>query len=83
MLCEGGIKERLMAMDLKLVVMLLLVALFGSWVSCCNASVSYDNKAIKINGQRKILISGSIHYPRSTPEVFSLSMCLMGLFDFP
>ncbi|XP_058227609.1 beta-galactosidase [Rhododendron vialii] len=59
-----------MAMDLKLVVMLLLVALFGSWVSCCNASVSYDNKAIKINGQRKILISGSIHYPRSTPEMW-------------
>lgn len=33
------------------------------------ASVAYDHKAIIINGQRRILISGSIHYPRSTPEV--------------
>ncbi|KAG6513400.1 hypothetical protein ZIOFF_023724 [Zingiber officinale] len=31
--------------------------------------VTYDRKAIVINGQRRILISGSIHYPRSTPEV--------------
>ncbi|GJT69107.1 beta-galactosidase [Tanacetum coccineum] len=31
---------------------------------------SYDHKAISINGQRKILISGSIHYPRSTPEMW-------------
>ncbi|XP_065848955.1 beta-galactosidase-like [Euphorbia lathyris] len=34
------------------------------------ASVSYDHKAIIINGQRRILISGSIHYPRSTPEMW-------------
>ncbi|ONK73399.1 uncharacterized protein A4U43_C04F31080 [Asparagus officinalis] len=33
-------------------------------------SVSYDHRAITINGQRKILISGSIHYPRSTPEMW-------------
>lgn len=31
--------------------------------------VSYDGRAIKIDGKRKILISGSIHYPRSTAEV--------------
>ncbi|XAR62546.1 Beta-galactosidase [Bertholletia excelsa] len=43
------------------------------WVcslSPVTASVSYDDKAIIINGQRKILISGSIHYPRSTPEMW-------------
>ncbi|RWV85989.1 hypothetical protein BHE74_00040992 [Ensete ventricosum] len=34
-----------------------------------DASVSYDRKALIINGRRRILISGSIHYPRSTPEV--------------
>ncbi|XP_015969664.1 beta-galactosidase 5 [Arachis duranensis] len=33
-------------------------------------SVTYDKKAIVINGQRRILISGSIHYPRSTPEMW-------------
>ncbi|KAG6522825.1 hypothetical protein ZIOFF_019980 [Zingiber officinale] len=32
--------------------------------------VTYDRKAIVINGQRRILISGSIHYPRSTPEMW-------------
>lgn len=54
-----------------------------SWVLLCivllclcfqliQSNVSYDRKALVINGQRKILFSGSIHYPRSTPEVLSL-----------
>lgn len=34
------------------------------------ASVSYDHRAVIVNGQRRILISGSIHYPRSTPEMW-------------
>ncbi|KAL6984662.1 hypothetical protein U1Q18_049743, partial [Sarracenia purpurea var. burkii] len=47
---------------------LVSVAVF-LWVSSSvTASVSYDDKAFIINGQRRILISGSIHYPRSTPE---------------
>lgn len=33
-------------------------------------SVTYDRKAIIINGQRRILLSGSMHYPRSTPEMW-------------
>ncbi|VFQ93447.1 unnamed protein product [Cuscuta campestris] len=32
--------------------------------------VNYDRKAIVINGRRRLLISGSIHYPRSTPEMW-------------
>ncbi|XP_052196199.1 beta-galactosidase 3 [Diospyros lotus] len=40
----------------------------GSQLIQC--SVTYDKKAIVINGQRRILISGSIHYPRSTPEMW-------------
>nr|GEV96064.1 beta-galactosidase 3-like [Tanacetum cinerariifolium] len=32
--------------------------------------VTYDHKSLLINGERKILISGSIHYPRSTPEMW-------------
>ncbi|CAO2840182.1 unnamed protein product [Amaranthus hypochondriacus] len=39
-------------------------------LSLVNASVGYDHHAITINGQRRILISGSIHYPRSTPEMW-------------
>ncbi|WVZ12992.1 hypothetical protein V8G54_017522, partial [Vigna mungo] len=40
------------------------------WVCVVTASVTYDHKAILVNGQRRILISGSIHYPRSTPEMW-------------
>ncbi|KAK1272291.1 Beta-galactosidase 5 [Acorus gramineus] len=38
------------------------------WVGECG--VAYDRKAIIINGQRRILMSGSIHYPRSTPDMW-------------
>ena len=38
-------------------------------------SVEYDHRALVIDGKRRVLISGSIHYPRSTPEV-SLYLCL-------
>ncbi|KAK9096099.1 hypothetical protein Sjap_021596 [Stephania japonica] len=34
------------------------------------ASVSYDGRSLLIGGQRRILFSGSIHYPRSTPEMW-------------
>ncbi|XP_021716437.1 beta-galactosidase 1-like [Chenopodium quinoa] len=44
--------------------------LVSNLLSVVNASVGYDHKAIIINGQRRILISGSIHYPRSTPEMW-------------
>ncbi|XP_031489155.1 beta-galactosidase-like [Nymphaea colorata] len=46
---------------------LLTLATFTKVVLC---SVSYDRTSIIINGQRRILISGSIHYPRSTPEMW-------------
>ncbi|XP_059645647.1 beta-galactosidase 1 [Cornus florida] len=60
-------------MGLKLVmykVLVVVLVLLCSWVSGGTASVSYDSKAIIVNGQRRILISGSIHYPRSTPEMW-------------
>ncbi|KAK8913956.1 hypothetical protein KSP39_PZI024299 [Platanthera zijinensis] len=41
-----------------------------SLLSPATASVSYDRKAVIIDGRRRILISGSIHYPRSTPEMW-------------
>ncbi|KAH6790117.1 beta galactosidase 1 [Perilla frutescens var. frutescens] len=50
--------------------LVLVLVLLSSWASCGEASVSYDSKAISVNGQRKIFISGSIHYPRSTPEMW-------------
>lgn len=51
--------------------MLLLLFLFSWLASACTASVSYDHRSIIINGRKRILISGSIHYPRSTPEVLT------------
>lgn len=36
-----------------------------------SATVTYDHRALVIDGKRRILQSGSIHYPRSTPEVSS------------
>ncbi|WOK92498.1 beta-galactosidase 5-like isoform X2 [Canna indica] len=45
-----------------------LLLLFLLPVAQCG--VTYDRKAIVINGQRRILISGSIHYPRSTPDMW-------------
>ncbi|THU61146.1 hypothetical protein C4D60_Mb07t20200 [Musa balbisiana] len=48
-----------------------LVVVSPPWLSTpVDGSVSYDHKAIIINGRRRILISGSIHYPRSTPEYY-------------
>ncbi|CAN0906522.1 Beta-galactosidase 5 [Linum grandiflorum] len=39
-------------------------------LNLAECTVTYDNKAILINGQRRLLLSGSIHYPRSTPEMW-------------
>ncbi|GAV66382.1 Glyco_hydro_35 domain-containing protein/Gal_Lectin domain-containing protein [Cephalotus follicularis] len=34
------------------------------------ANVTYDHRALVIDGKRRVLISGSIHYPRSTPQMW-------------
>ena len=46
---------------------LLLAAPVGSGGT---GNVTYDGRSLIIDGQHKILFSGSIHYPRSTPQVF-------------
>lgn len=35
-------------------------------------NVTYDHRSLIINGQRKLLISAAIHYPRSVPAVMLL-----------
>lgn len=32
-------------------------------------NVSYDHRALIIDGKRRMLISAGVHYPRATPEV--------------
>jgi hypothetical protein len=44
-------------------------------------NVTYDGRSLIIDGQHTILFSGSIHYPRSTPEVFICSLSSM-IFSF-
>ncbi|AQL09738.1 beta-galactosidase 5 [Zea mays] len=39
-------------------------------VAAVECAVTYDKKAVLIDGQRRILFSGSIHYPRSTPDMW-------------
>ncbi|RDX76506.1 Beta-galactosidase 3 [Mucuna pruriens] len=55
----------------KLHLAFLCLALWlGYQLQRVHCSVTYDRKAILINGQRRILFSGSIHYPRSTPDMW-------------
>jgi hypothetical protein len=49
--------------------LLLGLAVAAVGAAAVGSAVTYDRKAVLINGQRRILFSGSIHYPRSTPEV--------------
>ncbi|EPS63795.1 beta-galactosidase, partial [Genlisea aurea] len=37
---------------------------------CSAGNVTYDRRALIVDGRRRILISGSIHYPRSTPDMW-------------
>ncbi|XP_074329334.1 beta-galactosidase 6-like [Apium graveolens] len=50
-----------------LVVLVFQVLWFERGIS---VKVTYDNKALVIDGKRRILQSGSVHYPRTTPEVW-------------
>ncbi|XP_021750275.1 beta-galactosidase 15-like [Chenopodium quinoa] len=49
-------------------ILLAIVTIFTP--SILSTTVSHDGRALLINGERKIILSGSIHYPRSTPEMW-------------
>ncbi|PRQ49521.1 putative beta-galactosidase [Rosa chinensis] len=51
-------------------VMVVVVLITDERVSVSGGNVTYDGRSLIIDGQRKILFSGSIHYPRSTPEMW-------------
>ncbi|XP_054824803.1 beta-galactosidase 15-like [Prosopis cineraria] len=53
----------------KAIISILLLCL--AFITVAKATnVSHDGRAFTIDGQRRILISGSIHYPRSTAEMW-------------
>ncbi|KAJ8765328.1 hypothetical protein K2173_012025 [Erythroxylum novogranatense] len=47
-----------------------LLFLVLSFNLCSAANVTYDSRSLIIDGQRKLLISASIHYPRSVPGMW-------------
>ncbi|XP_057449004.1 beta-galactosidase 8-like isoform X1 [Lotus japonicus] len=59
-----------MAMRRTQFLLLLLWLLCVYAPTCFCANVTYDHRALVIDGKRRVLISGSIHYPRSTPEMW-------------
>ncbi|XP_075486733.1 beta-galactosidase 6-like [Primulina tabacum] len=53
--------------------LLFLVILFlegNFWDVVDSTTVTYDSKALVIDGKRRIMQSGSVHYPRTMPEVW-------------
>lgn len=49
----------------------LLLILAAATPFCFGVNVTYDHRGLVIGGRRRVLISGSIHYMRSTPQVSS------------
>jgi hypothetical protein len=44
--------------------------------------VTYDGRSLIINGKRELLFSGSIHYPRSTPDVIIMFFTIEIIIQF-
>ncbi|XP_045801470.1 beta-galactosidase 8-like [Trifolium pratense] len=53
---------------MRAIKIVLVLIWFIPTMFCTN--VDYDHRALVIDGKRKVLISGSIHYPRSTPQMW-------------
>ncbi|KAK5777377.1 hypothetical protein PVK06_045344 [Gossypium arboreum] len=50
-----------------------ILVIYSTLLCLCRSSaieVDYDPKALIIDGQRKLIFSGAIHYPRSTPVMW-------------
>ncbi|XVE95524.1 hypothetical protein REPUB_Repub02eG0104900 [Reevesia pubescens] len=60
-------------MEMFWLVFVLMAAAFGNCHAHAHAhgrNVTYDGRSLIIDGQHKLLFSGSIHYPRSTPQMW-------------
>jgi len=57
-----------------LLVLVWFFCIYAPTSFCTN--VTYDHRALVIDGKRRVLVSGSIHYPRSTPEVLFITLFL-------
>lgn len=50
--------------------LLLFICNFVVSTEAQKGRVSWDERAILLNGKRELILAGSIHYPRSTPEMW-------------
>ncbi|XP_058188139.1 beta-galactosidase 6-like isoform X2 [Rhododendron vialii] len=57
-------------MDWWLCLAVVVVAVVGGERSVGGENVTYDGRSLIIDGKHKLLFSGSIHYPRSTPKMW-------------
>ncbi|KAI3823250.1 hypothetical protein L1987_04683 [Smallanthus sonchifolius] len=53
---------------MRFLIVSILVAVVVAAATAVN--VTYDHRALVIDGKRRVLVSGSIHYPRSTPDMW-------------
>ncbi|KAF0930361.1 hypothetical protein E2562_032199 [Oryza meyeriana var. granulata] len=47
-----------------------LLVLLAAAAGVGSTTVAYDDRSLILDGERRIIVSGSIHYPRSTPEMW-------------
>lgn len=52
-----------------LIFFIMVISVCGAGTGSNVTGVTYDRRSLIVNGQRQLFFSGSIHYPRSTPEV--------------
>ncbi|KAI5070792.1 hypothetical protein GOP47_0015135 [Adiantum capillus-veneris] len=67
---EAGHDDERRGRSIVVGLLMVVAAVGGVVVVVEGGNVSYDGRALLIDGQRRVLISGSIHYPRSTPQMW-------------
>ncbi|KZV51981.1 beta-galactosidase 6-like [Dorcoceras hygrometricum] len=55
---------------LRMLFLVILVLEANIWDVVDSTTVTYDSKALVVDGKRRIMQSGSVHYPRTMPEVW-------------
>ena len=64
-----------------MVLFLFMIVFLSAVTTSFAATVTYDHRALVIDGKRKVLISGAIHYPRSTPQVRTTLLSRSSVLD--
>lgn len=73
--CRGSMSAKIRC----LLPLLLLLLFVDAMVQALN--VSYDHRAVLLDGKRRLLVAAGIHYPRATPEVRSQLACFFQIVN--